>query len=317
MRVTASTGHPDHAIVYVLETPNGHHVECVESVQPPIPRDQKWVLLVSTLYGCPIGCPMCDAGGFYYGKPGVDEIFSQIDFLVKNRYPDCFIPCKQFKIQFARMGEPALNPAVLNVLDKLPERYHSPGLIPSISTIAPGSAEFFLERLLHLKNKHYRDGRFQCQFSIHTTDPKLRRFLIPADTLSFSAIAGFGDRYYQSGDRKITLNFIAAANIPIDASVLLKYFSPDRFLVKITPLNPTYRALENMLQSRIEPVSGHSYSDSQIEALRAAGYEVIVSIGNTEENLIGSNCGQYILSHIGADTLLKQAYSYPLRERLS
>lgn len=313
MRVKASTGHPDHAIVYILEMPNGHCIECVESVQPPIPRDQKWVLLVSTLYGCPIGCPMCDAGVFYYGKLDAGDIFSQIDFLVKKRFPDGIIPCKQFKIQFARMGEPALNPAVLDVLDSLPKRYNAPGLIPSISTIAPKSATKFLEALLQLKNKHYQKGRFQLQFSIHTTDPDLRQILIPADTLSFNEIAIFGDRFFQKNDRKITLNFIAANDVPIDTSVMLNYFSPDRYLVKITPVNPTYRALHNKLHSRIELNPGLIYSDTQIEHLRAAGYQVIVSIGNTEENLIGSNCGQYVLSHINNEHALDQAYSYPMK----
>jgi 23S rRNA (adenine2503-C2)-methyltransferase len=62
MKMVASTGREDVAMVYIVEPDDGKLVECVESIQPPLPREQKWVLLVSTMFGCPIGCKMCDAG---------------------------------------------------------------------------------------------------------------------------------------------------------------------------------------------------------------------------------------------------------------
>ena len=68
MRIIGKTGREDIALVYLAETKEGKLVEFVESVQPPIPRDEKWVLIVSTLYGCPVGCLFCDAGGWYDGK---------------------------------------------------------------------------------------------------------------------------------------------------------------------------------------------------------------------------------------------------------
>ncbi len=147
MKIIASSGTEKVAMVYIGEMANGNLVEFVESVQPPIPREKKWVLLVSTLFGCPVGCAMCDAGGYYKGKPTKDEILAQIDFLVEKRFPNGQIPCEQFKIQFARMGEPALNDSVLDVLEELPSRFHAPGLMPSISTIAPAGRERFFERL--------------------------------------------------------------------------------------------------------------------------------------------------------------------------
>ena len=65
MKILAKTGTEDVAIVYIAEMDNGRLVEFVESVQPPIPREKKWVLIVSTLYGCPVGCRFCDAGEYY------------------------------------------------------------------------------------------------------------------------------------------------------------------------------------------------------------------------------------------------------------
>jgi 23S rRNA (adenine2503-C2)-methyltransferase len=313
MKVIASTGREDVAMVYIVELSGGRLVECVESIQPPIARDEKWVLLVSTMFGCPVGCKMCDAGGGYQGKPSAEEILAQIDFLVGKRYANWNIPCRQFKIQFARMGEPSLNPAVLEALEQLPRRYHAPGLMPSISTIAPAGTQRFFERLAEIKRKHYAGGHFQFQFSLHTTDEGLRNELVPVKKWGFAEMAEYGERFYEAGDRKITLNFALAHGMPVEAGVLRQHFNPARFLIKITPLNPTYRAAENRLSSYIDPSREDSGYDV-VRRLREAGYEVIVSIGEVEENAIGSNCGQYVRTHLVAQEPMQGGYTYQVCE---
>ena len=309
MKVIASTGRDDIAVVYILDYGGERLVECVEALQPPFSREDKWILLVSVMYGCPVRCMMCDAGGFYSGKLSAEEIFHQIDFLVRRRYPDGSISSRQFKIQFARMGEPALNPAVLDVLEQLPTRYHAPGFMPSISSIAPRGSEPFFERLLEIKRRMYAGGRFQFQFSLHTTDETLRDRIIPVRKWSFSQMAEYGDRFYQPGDRKVTLNFALSEGSPVDPDVLLRHFSPERYLIKITPLNPTYRAAEHRLNSYIDP-HAPAEEDPLVQSLHAAGYQVIVSIGEVEENRIGSNCGQYIRRHLEAQHALREGYTY-------
>jgi len=156
MKVIAKTGTDEMALVYIVKYENGKMLECVEALQPPFTRDEKWILLVSTMHGCPVGCKMCDAGGYFHGKPSVEEILEQIDFMVRNRYPDGRVASEQFKIQFARMGEPALNDAVLDVLEELPLRYDAPGLMPSISSVAPFGTDAFFERLLRYKDVSLR-----------------------------------------------------------------------------------------------------------------------------------------------------------------
>ncbi len=313
MKVVASTGREDIAVVYIVDYGGERLVECVEALQPPMPIERKWVLLVSTMFGCPVRCKMCDAGGFYAGKLSAEEIFEQIDFLVRKRFPDGRIPSRQFKIQFARMGEPALNPAVLEVLRELPRRYHAPGFMPSISTIAPHGAEAFLEELLHIKQSLYPNGNFQFQFSLHTTDQNLRDEIIPVRKWSFAQMAEYGERFYQPGDRKLTLNFALAQGMPLEAKALRRYFSPEKFLIKITPLNPTHRAAEHRLSSHINPDLGDEDDDRLISDLRAEGYQVIVSIGEVEENRIGSNCGQYLRRHLEAQRALAGGYTYDIQ----
>jgi 23S rRNA (adenine2503-C2)-methyltransferase len=313
MKVHASAGNEDIAMVYIVETSTGNLVECVESVQPPLPREKKWVLLVSTMFGCPVGCLMCDAGGYYHGKPTKDEILAQIDFLVEKRFPGGDIPCEQFKIQFARMGEPSLNLHVLDVLQELPRRYHAPGLMPSISTVTPAGTERFFERLLEIKQEYFSNGHFQFQVSLHTTDVNLRDRFIPVKKWSYAQIGKYGERFYTPGDRKITLNFALAQGMPVDPSVLLQFFNPEKFLIKITPLNPTYRARENELISYINPV-GVEQKYEIIQALQDSGYQIILSIGETEENYIGSNCGQFLRRHLKADVPMENGYTYQVNK---
>lgn len=316
MKIIAKAGNEDIAMVYIAEMDNGKRIEFVESVQPPFPREKKWVLTISTLYGCPVGCRFCEAGYYYQGKLSKNEIISQIDYLIESRFPDKRVPVEKFKIQFARMGEPAFNPSVLDTLEKLPSLYEAPGLFPSLSTIAPRGAFKFFQRLLEIKNTTYKD-RFQLQFSIHTTDIKLRDWLIPTKKWGFEKIAEYGEEFYKNKERKITLNFALAEKMPVDPEILLSHFSPDKFLIKITPVNPTYQAIKNKISSHIIPIK-EKYEI--IDALEKAGYQVILSIGELEENYIGSNCGQYITNYfLSQDAFAKKefiqnAYTYPIRK---
>jgi len=314
MKILAKTGNSDLATVYMADMGGGRLIEFVEARQPPYSRAERWILMVSTLYGCPVKCLFCDAGGGYRGKPSAEEILMQIDTMVDEWFPNGIIPASKFKIQFARMGEPSLNMAVLDALEELPRRYHTVGLMPSVSTIAPLGTEAFFERLIDVKDRLYAGGRFQFQYSIHTTDTALRDKLIPVRKWDFARMAAYGEKFYRAGDRKITLNFALAADSPIEASVLTQYFDPARYLVKLTPVNPTSRATQNNLASRIDP-SRPETAEAVTRSLTEAGYDVIVSIGEAEENEIGSNCGQYVLNYLESGVAVKDGYTYQV-ERL-
>lgn len=309
MKVFAVAGTSEMAEVFMADMGGGRMIEFVEALQPPYARDERWILMVSTLYGCPVKCLFCDAGGGYRGKPTAEEILRQVDYLVYRWYPDGRVPARKFKIQFARMGEPALNMAVLDALEQLPGRYDAPGLMPSVSTIAPHGAEAFFEGLLDVKDRLYAGGRFQFQFSLHTTDEAARERLIPVRKWSFAQMAAYGERFYRAGDRKITLNFALAEGMPADPSVLLRYFDPARYLVKLTPVNPTVRATQNGLLTHINPYWPDS-ARPLAGALAEAGYEVVVSIGEVLENQIGSNCGQYVLKYLESRQTVRDGYTY-------
>lgn len=291
MQIVAQHGSGNLANLYVGELDDGSRIEFVESVQPPVPLSDKWVHVVSTLKGCPINCAICDAGGSYSGKLAAAEIVAQVDYLVRTRFPDGFPVTKRLKVQFARMGDPALNDAVLEAMEILEERYGE-FFFPSISTIAPATCDPFFRRLLELKKRLF-GPRFQMQFSLHTTDEGRRQELVPARTWTFAQMGSYGQRFHASGERKVTLNFAAPAGYPLDPSALLEHFSPEHFAVKLTPVNPTDKVLARGLVSRIDP-GREDDCRALVQRFQAAGYKTILSIGELEENRIGSNCGMYV-----------------------
>ncbi len=310
MKVVAHAGDPDLAVVYIGEDEAGRRLEFVESLEPPCPREEKWVNIISTLWGCPIQCRFCDAGLKYKGRVSSETMLAQLDALVTRRYPDRVIPSRKWKIQFARMGEPAFNRDVITVLRELPRRYDAPGLLPSVSTVAPKGCNRFFNELLDVKHELY-PHRFQFQFSLHSTDPQERQHLIPAPTMTFAEMAEFGDRIYGGEGRKVTLNFALGMSLQVDAKTVRRWFSPDTFLIKLTPMNPTVQATRNgLVDQSLDPAR---FVSEKADQFRDVGFEVIESIGELEENAIGSNCGQY-LERLECEDEANGAYTYAHEE---
>ncbi len=306
MELLQEIGDEKIARVYIGKTSRGNIVEFVESV-PTYNIAEKWVLIVSSLNGCPVGCKMCDAGFFYKGKLTKEEILEQVQYPVKRRFG--YTPrTKKFKVQFARMGEPSFNPAVIDAIEELGNMY--PNFFPSLSTVAPVGVDGFFQKLLELKKRKYPD-RFQMQFSIHTTDPEMRDSLIPVKKWDFERIAKYGEEFYDEGGLKITLNFALAKENIVDAKVLREHFSPDIFLVKITPINPTVSSSMNGITNDVSLDTGMPEKHREfVRELERYGYDVIISIGDTRENEIGSNCGMFILRYLKERPELLDSYSF-------
>ncbi len=305
MEILGKYGKEDLATLYIAKQGN-NIVEFVESLQPPIPREEKWVLILSTMYGCPMKCLMCDAGEYYHGNLTKEQIFEQTDYMIKARYPDFTIPVNKFKIQFARMGEPALNDEVLEALKELPQRYNAKGLMPCLSTIAPKGATNFLIKLIEIKDDFYSNGNFQLQFSIHSTDEKERRKWLPDNIWTLEEINEYGERWFKEGDRKLTLNFALTEDSLIDPDVIAQIFSPEKFMIKMTPMNPTYKAQHHNLNSGITEENADSHP--LLNEFKKRGFDSLISIGDWEENKIGSNCGQFATHYMDGKVLLKPTY---------
>ena len=306
MEILSEVGDPNVAVVYIGKTSKGNIVEFVESI-PTYNPAEKWVLIVSSLNGCPVGCKMCDAGFFYRGRLDLDELMEQVEYPIRRRW-NGKPKTRKFKVQFARMGEPSFNMAVLEAMRLLGERYEN--FYPSLSTVAPIGTDKFFEELLELKKEMFPHN-FQLQFSIHSTSPEQRDEIIPVRKWDFEMIAEYGKAFYDEGGKKITLNFALARENEADASVITEYFPKEYFLIKITPLNPTVSTLKNRLTNDVDLETGLPMKHRKfVDDLRRLGYDVIISVGDTRENLIGSNCGQYILRFLKERPELREAYTF-------
>jgi 23S rRNA (adenine2503-C2)-methyltransferase len=293
-------GHPDIAQVFLLSSqgrPPGHWVECVDARDPRYARAEKWCAIVSSQFGCPVGCVMCDAGADFRGSLSAEEILGQIRLVMERHRHDGGWDCPKIKIHFARMGEPSLNPAVLEVLRLLPDQYPGAALLPVVATVAPASAGRWFEELACVKREHYGGGRFQLQISVNSTDEAERDRLMPVRKWRMPDLARFGESWHAPSDRKVTLNFALAEGTPFEPAAIRALFDPDRFLVKLTPVNPTAAARETGLVSELQFEEDQALPPrlaGAVERLRAGGFTVIVSIGSAEEVAIGSNCGQMV-----------------------
>lgn len=297
-------GQENVAWVYLLgsKIEKGIFIECVDAYDPRYSARQKWVVILSSQKGCPVKCRFCDASFYFRGNLSPEEILEQLDIVLEpHKNGDDCLRSEKIKLHFARMGEPALNPAVLEVLSEIPSIYPEINFFPTVATVAPVGTEEWFEKLIDIKNAHYSGGRFQLQFSVNSTDEDFRDYLMPVKKWSAQQISQYGHSFFRPGDRKVTLNYALSEDTPFEAEKILGTFDPEVFLVKITPVNPTYQAARAGLQSELK--FDGSYSERlarELDKLQSRGYEVIISIGSLEEIRVGSNCGQLAFYEVKA-----------------
>lgn len=295
MKIVSRQGDPNIAEVFVASFRSSSEMlaEFVDARDPSYTRREKSVIIVSTQFGCPVACPMCDAGTTYLGDLSTEEIFAQVDYIRTSRPDLPFDAIKKLKIQFARMGEPALNSNVLSVIEGLPSRYNTRGLIPCVATTAPSSSAAWFDRLLAIRHSIYRGKEFQLQFSINSTDEKARDRLMPIKKMPLAELGNYARFFYERGTRKVALNFALAEGVPVDPRVIADNFDPEFSCIKITPLNPTIRSAETGIATALPP-NAPQKATRLCDEFRLHGFEVILSIGDTRENQIGSNCGMAV-----------------------
>ena len=292
MKILTNTGRLDLAQIYVagMRDDDNHLVEFVDACDPVVgDRRLKWVIVVSTQFGCPVRCLMCDAGGAFKGNLNFNEIKFQIETVLAAHGDIDPQQCGKLKIQFARMGEPSLNDAVLDVLPWLQSRY--PKAIPCIATMNPIGREQWFDRLLEIRE---HSGDFQLQLSINSTDDACRDRLMPYPKMSWKWMADYGRDFYRPGQRKVCLNFALCPEIPVSAEATRAYFDPEYFVIKLTPLNPTTAGEKNGMSPAANRGAVERMLARKAEEFACLGFPVIESIGHMEENLIGSNCGQAV-----------------------
>jgi 23S rRNA (adenine2503-C2)-methyltransferase len=292
MEIVMNTGRLDLAQIYVAKLRNDpeYMIEFVDACDSSVgDRSKKWVIVLSTQFGCPVNCLMCDAGGSFKGNLSFSELKFQVESVFAAHEELNPNSCEKLKIQFARMGEPSLNDEVLDFLMWLKDQY--PNVIPCLATIIPRSREQWFARLLEVRD-HFSD--FQLQFSINSSDTDYRDWLMPFPKMEWEWLGAYGKNFFRAGQRKIALNFAICPEIPVQAAAMRECFDPAYFLIKLTPVNPTGAGFENRLTIAEDRQTVEQLIQSKSREFEELGFRVIQSIGNMEENLIGSNCGQAV-----------------------
>lgn len=265
-----------------------------------LPLEEKWVITLSTQYNCLMNCRFCSVPQVRRIKTDptgninatTDDLINQF-YTAMSLHPEVTYS-KRLNIHYARMGEPTFNPNVLKsaLYFKSIENFK---VHPVVSTMMPKYNDWLKEFIftwIRIKNSVYL-GEAGLQLSINSTNEDERNIMFSNNCLSLNEIADLMSPFRPIG-RKFTLNF-AIAGYEIDPDILLKYFDPDCFIIKLTPMHKTSRALENNIKTEGDYTSYTPYKHIK-ESLVKAGYEVIVFIASKEEDESMITCGNAVLS---------------------
>jgi 23S rRNA (adenine2503-C2)-methyltransferase len=259
-----------------------------------LPLEEKWVITVSTQYGCDMGCRFCDVPRVGRGRNAtcrdlIDQVLTGVELHPEVTYTD------RLNIHFARMGEPTLNPMVLAATAWMKVHLDPTYRIhPVVSTMMPDNRAVpaFIDMWMAFKNE-LLEGEAGLQISINSTNELERASMFRNHSVALADIHETMRGHVPVG-RKITLNF-AVADYQIDPDVLLRYFDPRHYMVKLTPMHKTAAAIQNGIETSGDYTTSHPYAEHE-ERLVAAGYDVLVFVASEAEDLGRITCGNAILS---------------------
>ena len=264
-----------------------------------LPLEKKWVLTCSTQYGCACFCQFCDVPKIKFnGNATFDDLVDQ--FIIGLKLHPEVKTCDHLNLHWARMGEPSFNENVINATrfiyniiydERIPMKVH-----PVVSTMMPRhnkNLELFIHRWMYDIKNNVFEGNAGLQLSINSTDEGKRSAMFNDKAHKLSDIAEIMRGIVPIG-RKITLNF-AVAGYKIDSSVLLKYFNPAHYIIKLTPMHKTIACIDNNIKMDGDYTTYHPYKEYEA-SLKSAGYDVLVFIASKEEDLGRITCGNAILS---------------------
>jgi len=241
--------------VYCLELPDGKLIETTDTFLPYYTkncingnnalqdsnigsREERWMVGVSTMSGCPVGCKFCATGQMKgWRNLSANEIVEQVAFIVgEKNFGACPQDSKEFKINYTRMGEPFLN--IHNVKQAIKQMtYTIPNAHHYVSTVGIKGSDF-----------SWIEGNITLQISLHSLDEDRRHDLIPINNLM--SIEELGQIRTKS-NLKTTVNLTLVDEADFDIEKLKKYFDPEFFFIKLSPINKNVISEQNHLGAGI------------------------------------------------------------------
>lgn len=266
-----------------------------------MPLEEKWVITISTQYGCIHHCTFCDVPYVNFGgNASYNDLKNQILDGI-SLHPEVK-ETKRLNIHYARMGEPTWNSNVLDVTRNLKEIVLSNSHLekvhihPVLSTMLPRhnkQLETYLQIWCNIKNE-LLGGEAGLQFSINSTNEIQRQDMFNNEALSLEEISLIGDKLPMPKGRKYALNFALADDYEIDAKKLRQLFDPAKFMVKITPIHNTKATEKNGISTN----DGYDYFtpyECVEKVLIDEGFDVLVFVPSKDEDNSCITCGNAIL----------------------
>ena len=271
---------------------------------PTMPLSEKWVITLSTQYGCPQKCTFCDVPNIpFKGNASFDDLLTQfknaLGLFPKVNYTD------RLNLHYARMGEPILNKHVFEftrwLVEQKAELQRMTGvrievLHPVLTTSLPLKFKHLGERILEwcdLKNNLMR-GQAGLQFSINSTNEAQRQAMFAGMSITLEELAEIAKNMPTPISRKYCLNFAYSTDFEIDADKVAKLFDPEKFMCKITPIHNNNACRENGIVTVGGYDSYRPYKKPETD-LKAAGFDVLVFVPSMDEEDGLVTCGNLIL----------------------
>jgi 23S rRNA (adenine2503-C2)-methyltransferase len=265
-----------------------------------LPLTEKWVVTISTQYGCAMNCKFCDVPLLKLNQNATYSDLKNQILASLSMHPEV-LSTKRLNVHYARMGEPTFNQAVIdftkNMRTELRPIIGRSLIHPVVSTMMPKKNKNlvkFLNDWVEIKNYDFR-GDAGLQLSINSTNEKEREEMFSNNSLTLKEISEISKTWGTPKGRKFTLNF-AVANYEIDENVLKEYFNPTNFIIKLTPMHKTISAEKNDIKTKGEYDCYYPYQEIE-KRLKKVGFDVLVFIASKEEDESRITCGNAILGN--------------------
>jgi 23S rRNA (adenine2503-C2)-methyltransferase len=241
-----------------------------------------------------MNCSFCDVPKVGNGRNATyEDLIGQVALALAQ--PGMPQYTNRLNIHYARMGEPTWNFAVIDSAYEIARKLDNYRPHPVVSTMMPVKNKRlheFVHDWMTVKNAIF-EGNAGLQLSINSTDEAERQQMFSGNACTLAEIQSILQGFRPVG-RKITLNF-AVAGYTVDCELLAKMFSPDHFIVKLTPMHKTLAALENGIETSGNYTEPEPYQELELR-FKKAGFETLVFIASRDEDEGRITCGNAILS---------------------
>jgi hypothetical protein len=241
--------------LYALKTVDGLPIEVTDTYLPYYTKDaigrhqnvldscnfgdrsERYLIGVSCMSGCPVKCQFCATGRLKKCRSlTAQEIVEQVEFVINKNLSYPFIRAKEHKINYTRMGEPFLNinsiKEAISIIDsKYPNTHHY------VSTVGITGSDF-----------SWIKDNITLQVSLHSLDEERRDILIPyKKKMSIEELG----KIRTNSNLKTTVNLTMVDKKDFNINLLKKYFDPEFFFIKLSPINENFVSRKNNLGSGV------------------------------------------------------------------